>query len=61
MKPSDKSKGFVIMSKTSYIEKVNGMLENPTSYERCKVALEEVVQRTKSVVRKNITGKVPAA
>ena len=61
VKPSDKSKGFVIMSKASYVEKVNTMLANPASYERCQITLEELVKRTRSMVTKNIEGKVPAS
>ena len=49
------------MSKASYVEKVNAMLANPLSYERCEITLEGLVKWTRSMIRKNVKGKVPVA
>ena len=61
IKPSDKSKGFVLMSRSSYVEKAMNLLEDTTSYERCEIKVEELDKRARSVISKITTNKVPGA
>ena len=60
VKPSDKSKGFVLMSRNNYVDKVAAMLDNLEDYERCQVKVEELDKRAKGVI-KIIEGKLPTA
>ena len=60
VKPSDKSKGFVVMARSSYVEKVAIMLEDTENYERCEVTIEELDKHTRAVISKITTNKVPA-
>ena len=62
IKPSDKSKGFVVMSQVSYVEKVNEMLENADNYERCcQMKVENLDKITRSTIKRIASGKLPAA
>ena len=61
VKPSDKSKGFVILSRESYMEKASVLLDCPESYERCNMKVEDLEKHTRSVVSKIIEHKVPDA
>ena len=62
IKPSDKSKGFVVMSSASYTQKVVNILECPDndSYERCSMTVEELEKQTKSAISTIVEDKLPA-
>ena len=60
VKPSDKSKGFLVMSRTSYEEKVSAMVGCPASYERCAITVQELEKQVKAIVLPIVEGQVPA-
>ena len=42
VKPSDKSKGFLVMSTASFVQKAESMLNNTVNYERSMIKLEDL-------------------
>ena len=61
VEPSDKSKGFVLMSRENYVNKVAEMLRNPEDYEQCERKVEELDKQASLTLRKITGGKLPAA
>ncbi|XP_065176129.1 uncharacterized protein LOC135805933 [Sycon ciliatum] len=59
VKPSDKSKGFVVMSRDSYVQKANVILECRDSYERCDVKVEDLGKHTRKKVAEITQHKLP--
>ena len=57
VKPSDKSKGFVLMSRENYVNKVAEMLGNHEDYEQCERKVEELDKQARLTLRKIIGGK----
>ena len=60
VKPSDKSKGFVVMSTASYVQKAESMLNNTVNYERSMIKLEDLEKKVRAVVLKNAKNKIPS-
>ena len=61
IKPSDKSKGFVVMSRESYMEKATAMLDCQINYERSEIKIEEIERCTRLTVGKLTENKLPVA
>ena len=61
IKPSDKSKGFVVMSRNSYVQKVNAMLGDSENYESCQLKVEELDKMARSTIDRITSGKLPTA
>ena len=59
IKPSDKSKGFVVMSSEQYVEKVTTLLSSTSEYESVSVKTSVLDERVREFVAENVKGKVP--
>ena len=59
IKPSDKSKGFVVLSKSSYVDKCNQLLGDSSNYERLETKAEVLDKETKAFLKDNIEDKLP--
>ena len=59
IKPSDKSKGFVVMSESQYVEKVSKLLGEKKDYERVTEITTRLDDATRHFVESNIADKLP--
>ena len=59
VKPSDKSKGFVVMSRSSYVDKCTKLLDDDESYEKMEIKAEHLDNNTKEFVKSNLKEKLP--
>ena len=61
VKPSDKSKGFVVMSKTSYVKKCHKLLESQDSYDKLEINADRLDENTKAFLKDTNPEKLPPA
>ena len=59
IKPSDKSKDFVVMSESTYMEKVSKLLESESEYEKVNITSVALDETTRHFMRDNVAEKLP--
>ena len=61
VKPSDKSKGFVVMSRGNSVQKASEISECPENYEKCDIAISDLDRQKHTTVDDITVDKLPPA